>query len=428
MQLMNIKERLREIDRVQQKNNSPRIEPTPLASHQTKVDVFSELFGANGNHAHIQPRQLAADDCLVIEYRTPLANNVGNIALTDLSTLSSELIAIAGKDDYLKAVDLRRTLFIDTETTGLAGGAGTVAFLVGVGYLEDETFIVRQYFMRDFHEESSLLKRLAEQVGAASALISFNGRSFDIPLLNSRYIMNRHRAIFDGMLHFDVLFASRRIWRDLVDSCSLGELEKSILGVHRIEDVPGALVPQIYFDYLHSGKLDGLREVFLHNHQDILSMAALAVRLCRMIQDPLASTTMPERRRIGALLRKVRELERSVEVFENLIEKEAQAQTIDTFAELAWCYKRMQRFDEAGRLWQRAIEKIAFHPLPYIELAKHYEHRVKDYDQALALIDRALRGIELREELRGETDFHRADLEKRRQRVVRKRAGKISDQ
>jgi hypothetical protein len=418
---MNIKERLREIDRVQQKNNSPRIEPIPGVSQHTRAVVFSELFGANGNHAHIQPRQLSDDDCLVIEYHTPLANKIGNIVLTDLPTLSSELIAIAGKDDYLKAVDVRRTLFIDTETTGLAGGAGTVAFLVGVGYLEEDSFIVRQYFMRDFHEESSLLKRLAEQVDAASALISFNGRSFDIPLLNSRYIMNRHRAIFDGMPHFDVLFAARRIWRDLVDSCSLGELEKSILGVHRLEDVPGALVPQIYFDYLHSGKLDGLREVFFHNYQDILSMAALAVRLCRMIENPLTSTTMPERLRIGALLRKVRELERSVEVFENLVEKEAQAQTIDTFAELAWCYKRMQRYDEAHRLWQRALEKLTFHPLPYIELAKHYEHRMRDYDQALALIDRALRGIELREELRGERDFHRADLEKRRQRLQRKK-------
>jgi len=421
---MNIKERLREIDRVQQKNNPPRIETAPHVSPQKQVDLFSELFGAAGVDAHFQPRQLAADDCLVIEYRTPLAANIGNIALIDLSTLSSELIAIAGKDDGLKAVDLRRTLFIDTETTGLAGGAGTVAFLVGVGYLEEDSFIVRQYFMRDFHEEFSLLMRLAEQVNSASALISFNGRSFDIPLLNSRYIMNRARAIFDGMPHFDVLFAARRIWRDLVDSCSLGELEKSILGVHRAEDVPGALVPQIYFDYLHSGKFDGLREVFLHNHQDILSMAALAVRLCRMIQDPLASTTMPERQRVGVLLRKVRELERSVEVFENLVEKEARAQTIDTFAELAWCYKRMQRHDEARSLWHRALEKLSFHPLPYIELAKHYEHRVKDYDQALELIDRALRGIELRDELRGETDFHRADLEKRRQRLQRKKAGK----
>ncbi len=419
--MMNIKDRLREIDRVQQKNHTPRVEPVPLVSQQTRVDVFSELFGVNGFDASVDPQQLSNDDCLVIEYHTPLAANIGNIALTDLSTLSSELIAIAGKDDYLKAVDVRRTLFIDTETTGLAGGAGTVAFLVGVGYLEEDAFIVRQYFMRDFHEESSLLKRLAEQVNAASALISFNGRSFDIPLLNSRYIMNRHRAIFDGMPHFDVLFAARRIWRDLVESCSLGELEKSILGVHRTEDVPGALVPQIYFDFLHSGKLEGLREVFLHNHHDILSMAALAVRLCQMIEDPLTSTTMPERRRIGALLRKVREVKKSAEVFENLVEKEVQAQTIDTFAELAWCYKRMQRFDEACRLWQRAIEKIAFHPLPYIELSKHYEHRKKDYDQALVLIDRALRGIELREELRGETDFHRADLEKRRQRLQRKK-------
>jgi hypothetical protein len=420
MQLMNIKDRLRELDRVQQKNKPPIIDSSTPATRATPDDIFSALFKALDGDGHDRPQQLSGDGCLILEHRTPLTNSIGSHLLNDLSLLSPEFVAIAGKDDHLKAIDLRQTLFIDTETTGLAGGAGTVAFLVGVGYLSGEAFIVRQYFMRDFHEEEALLRLLAKQVDGASGIVSFNGRSFDIPLLNSRYIMHRRRAVFDGIPHFDVLFAARRLWRDTVVSCSLGELEKSILGIRRAEDVPGALVPQIYFDYLQTGALNGLREVFLHNRQDILSMAVLVIRLCHMIQDPLVSTTTPERHRVGTLLRRVRQFERSAEVFENLVEKERQAQTIDTFAELAWCYRRLRRYDEACKLWQRALEKLSFHPLPYLELAKHYEHRLKDFDQALELTERALRAIALREELRGETEIHRLDLEKRRQRLQRK--------
>jgi len=431
---MNIKDRLRELDRLQHKIAPTQPQPSFPASQLNAPDLFTDIFKPRaGDFPHLASaktnagenlQQLAAEGCFLLEHCTALDATIGEFTLHELPNLSPELVAIAGKDERLATLDLRRTLFIDTETTGLAGGAGTVAFLVGVGYLSDEAFVVRQYFMRDFHEEAALLHLLAQQVDAASGLVSFNGRAFDVPLLNSRYIINRRRAAFDGMPHFDLLHAARRVWRETVASCTLGELERSILGIQRHDDVPGALVPQIYFDYLHSGKLDGLREVFLHNRQDILSMAALVIRLCQMIKEPLSSTTLRERHRLGTLFRKVRQLERSAQVFENLVERERSAQNLETFAELALCYKRLQRHDEACRLWMQAIEKLAFHPVPYIELAKHYEHRLKDFDQAIALTERALRAIQLREELKsdGESEIYRLDLEKRWQRLKRKRA------
>lgn len=431
---MSIKDQLRELDHVHR-----TVTPTPpntqsLRSRVATTDIFAELSRSREAYLPEQNtlptridvdgtlQQLAVDGCFLIEWRLPLSEVIGGLALHDLRSLSAELLAIAGKDDRLATLNLQQTLFIDTETTGLAGGAGTVAFLVGVGHLSVDAFIIRQYFMRDFHEEAALLHHLAQQVDAASGVVSFNGRAFDIPLLNSRCILNRRRTIFDGLPHFDVLFAARRVWRDTVMPCSLAELERSVLGIQRDNDVPGTLVPQIYFEYLQTGKTSGLREVFLHNRQDILSMAALLIRLCRLVEDPLGSTSVIERRRLATLFRKVRHLERSVKVFETLFAKEQAAQSIDTFAELALCYKRLQRYDDARRLWQRAIEQLAFHPLPYIELAKHYEHRLKDFSQAIVLTERALRALTLREQLttHHETDIYRRDLERRWRRLHRK--------
>jgi hypothetical protein len=431
---MTIKDRLREIDRahagVATVNHPTSHAVTPPAT----TDLFPSLFrtsvadqdnsrggGAASEAGDIQA--LCSEGCLVIEHQAPLTTSFADFTLDDLRNLSTESIAIVGKDERLSTITLRNTLFIDTETTGLAGGAGTVAFLVGVGYLTETAFVVRQYFMRDFHEETALLNRLAQQVEGASGLVSFNGRAFDVPLLNSRYIIHRRRAIFDGLPHFDVLFAARRVWRDSMNSCALGELERNILGIERREDVPGALVPQIYFDYLHSGKIDGLRGVFLHNRHDIISMAALLIRLCRMVNDPFIDTTSRERRQLATLFRKVRRHDRSAMLFEELIHREQSAQSIETFVELAICYRRLQRYDDICRLWQSAIERLNFHPLPFIELAKHYEHRLNDIESALVLTERALRALRMRAELNSHADTGRylVDLEKRWQRLLRKK-------
>ncbi len=431
---MNIKDRLREIDRLHTRVAVANHPTSHAVTSPVTTDLFSSLFGTSvadqdnspGGSAASEPgdiQALCSEGCLVIEHRTPLTTSFADFTLNDLCNLSTESIVIAGKDERLSTINLRNTLFIDTETTGLAGGAGTVAFLVGVGYLTETAFIVRQYFMRDFHEETALLNRLAHQVDSASGLVSFNGRAFDVPLLNSRYIIHRRRAIFDGLPHFDVLFAARRMWRDSMNSCALGELERNILGIERHEDVPGELVPQIYFDYLHSGKIDGLRGVFLHNRHDIISTAALLVRLCRMVNDPLVDTTSRERRQLATLFRKVRRHDRSAMLFEELLCREQSAQSIETFVELAICYRRLQRHDDICRLWQIAIERLNFHPLPYIELAKHYEHRLNDVGSAIDLTERALRALRMRVELNSHADIGRylVDLEKRWQRLQRKK-------
>ena len=142
--------------------------------------------------------------------------------------------------------------FLDTETTGLAGGTGTYAFLVGVGSIEASGFRLRQFFMRDYGEEASLLSRLDEYLAPFDVLITYNGKAYDQPLLETRFRMVRARHPFERMEHLDLLFGARRLWKLRLESCRLVDLENRILGVERQGDLPGEMIPYIYFDFLRT--------------------------------------------------------------------------------------------------------------------------------------------------------------------------------
>lgn len=185
----------------------------------------------------------------------------------------------------LPSFDLQKTIFIDCETTGLAGGVGTYAFLVGIGYFKDREFIIRQYFMRDFDEEPAVLLAVSQQLENFSSLVSYNGKCYDLPLLENRFVVNR--IDFDSLAwsHLDLLFPSRRLWKRRIQDCSLSNVERQILNVKREIDVPSYLIPQIYFDYLRSGEIDQLIPVFHHNIYDILSLVGLSIYIGQAMQD-----------------------------------------------------------------------------------------------------------------------------------------------
>src|SRR5207245_11750591 len=165
-------------------------------------------------------------------------------------------------------------IFLVTETTGLAGGTGTYAFLVGAGWIEGDVFVVAQHFMRDLDEEPALLAALAPLLERAGGVVTFNGAGFDLPLLETRFVLARRR--WPATLpHLDLLRPSRRVWTGCFDDCRLGTLERDVLGLAREEDVPGALIPSLYFDWLRRRRAAPLARVFAHNRDDVLSLAAL---------------------------------------------------------------------------------------------------------------------------------------------------------
>ena len=320
--------------------------------------------------------------------------------LAALLHIEPDALAAAGRDDALAALDPARAAFIDTETTGLTPDTGTYTFLIGVGTFEvpDGTdrysrgeFVVHQFFMRHPGEERAQLHLLEEALTPCTGIVSFNGRGFDLPMLQNRFILARRPFPWIRLPHFDLLPASRRVWRGRLESCRLGSLEAHILGVQRSEeDVPGYLIPDIYRQYYLSGVVtDMLVRVFYHNLIDITSMPLLAVRLGQLYQaagleERLDSLHPAER---ASLARAYVDLgwiaagERAYHAA--LATAAADAQRAQLYRDLGLLLKRLARREDAVALWEEWIGAVPGQDVtPYVELAKHHEWYTADLTAA----------------------------------------------
>jgi uncharacterized protein YprB with RNaseH-like and TPR domain len=222
----------------------------------------------------------------VAERRFPVDHLHGRERLGTFRTLTERALACLARRPTLEPLDRDAVVFLDTETTGLSGGTGTYAFMVGLGFFRAEEFVVRQYFMRHHAEEPAMLTALGDELRRFSAVVSFNGKAFDLPLLQTRFSQSRLRPRLPTDVHLDILHAARRFWRDRLESCSLGTIEARILGHARERDVPSWMIPELYFQYVRGGNARPMARVFEHNLHDILSLAAVTCRLGRIIGDP----------------------------------------------------------------------------------------------------------------------------------------------
>ena len=290
--------------------------------------------------------------------------------------------------------DLEETIFMDCETTGLAGGAGTYAFLVGLGYLSGTKFRLEQYFMQDFHQERAVLTAVIERMSKFKFLVSFNGKCYDLPLLESRWLMNRMEFDSSIWVHFDLLFPSRRLWKRRIGDCSLGNLEQEILSVKREVDVPSFMIPQIYFDYLRSGEVGPLIPVFQHNLHDILSLVKLSFLIDRVLDDyiPVEIKDPLDLCSLGRIHYNFGNFQLSEAYYRQALNEELSLDMRSTVClSLAFVYKRMELWEKAKEVWSELAEgDYPFHPRVYEELAKYYEHRMKDYPRALSLVENVL--------------------------------------
>ena len=343
----------------------------------------------------VAPGRVVSNDLgefFLIEERFPLSYRHGDWALAALLDHAASDIQPLAHDASLEALDFSRAIFIDTETTGLAGGTGTYAFLVGIGYMHGGEFCLLQFFMRDLSEEPAMMAELARVLTEFSSLVSFNGRSFDWPLLETRFIMTRQRAPMSGAPHLDLLHLARRLWRTRLSSCALGSLEENILGVQRDnEDVPGWMVPQIYFQYLRDGDASPLSQVFYHNAQDILSLVTLSAYLAEVGRDPFQSCLAhgEDFYSLARFLERTGDSDGAVRAYQHAITCPLSAGVRqENVQRLSLLHKRLGRRDEAVRLW---LSQLATGQLyPYVELAKHYEHHIRDYGRATELVQEAI--------------------------------------
>ena len=349
--------------------------------------------------------------------------------------VGGEMLAALGRDPSLARLDPRRAAFIDTETTGLSVGAGTYTFLIGVGVYEEEAFLVHQIFMRNPGEERAQLHLVEETVRNCTGIVSFNGRAFDLPLIQNRFILARMPLPLAGVPHLDLLPAARRVWSARLPSCSLGSLEHHVLGVQRTEeDVPGWLIPQIYRDYYRAGAAtDMLARVFYHNLLDITSMVLLGARAASyfrqsQLDERFAGLHPLECVSLGRCYQALEWAEAGVAAYRAALKGSpiyafSEVERAGTLHELGLLLKRLDRQEEAAALWEEWISTIPGDDLiPYIELAKYHEWHTTDLAAARGWTAWALR-IAGSLSVSAERDDALADLQHRLERLERKLAG-----
>ena len=321
-----------------------------------------------------------------------------------------ELAMVGGLPARLEA-GTRSLLFVDLETTGLAGGAGTYAFLVGCAYFEPHGFRTRQYFLPGYQHERPLLEEVAALVGRSAALVSYNGKSFDVPVLETRFQFNRMTAPFEGLAHVDMLHVARRFWRSAPaspyswadsDSCRLITLERVLFGVRRVGDVPGMDIPSRYFDFMRSGDARPLLPVLEHNRLDLLSLAALTVRaVATLAGAPEGCRTARESLAAGRVLERVGRADAAMRCYEDAVRRARSERGADAawaraeaLRALAVRHRRQGHHDRAAEAWQAIADDRHVSPALRREaleaLAIHFEHRARDLDEARRFAERSL--------------------------------------
>lgn len=300
--------------------------------------------------------------------------------------------AAAGSDWAAKPI------FFDTETTGLSGGAGTLAFLTGCGWFEPEGFRVRQWLLLSQAGEPAMLAALGRVVDDTSLLVSYNGKSFDVPLMNMRWAFHRQQNPFDDVPHFDMLPTARRIWRQRESAfdeggesgCSLSTLERDVLGFHRDGDVPGFEIPSRYFHFLRTGDASALTGVLDHHRHDIVSLAVLMSHALRIAEHgPDMCRDDHELVALGRLYERARQADRAREAFDRASQSADRYVRAQAFSRLGVMHKRDGRHDDAAAAWKGVLEAAGGRrSLFRLEraateaLAIHHEHRAQDFGEA----------------------------------------------
>ncbi|MFC5700034.1 ribonuclease H-like domain-containing protein [Cohnella faecalis] len=379
-----------------------------------------------------------------LEYRFPFRH--GHYGLEQLADCAERLAPLARRQnkknlkigDPEVAVEPQGLLFLDTETTGLGVGAGNVPFMIGMGTYTECSFIVEQTLIRHPGEERAMLAFLAEKLKSRTHIASYNGKTFDWPLIEGRFIMNGWRPTGAGPGHLDFLHPARAIWRSTLPSCKLSVVEGARLGLAREEDVPGSMAPELYIRFLGDNDPRHLYGVFEHNEKDVLSLAALAIHFGHLLGGRLGSeAAWPEETeelyRVALWLESLGREAEAERLFGSLAERrweEGSASFVWRMA-LAVRFKRAGALDRAIELWEEAARLAEKSRIPsweaHVELAKHYEHRIKDFRIALFNAESALEIAHRRYSLMRETEavrliktrlLHRCDrLRKRLERL-----------
>jgi len=334
----------------------------------------------------------------------------GNRQFSELAALNMDAVSLLANDPRLNDFDGRTALFLDTETTGLAGGTGTLAFLIGVGWFDaDGRFVVQQLFARSFAEEQAVLAALQDIAATKRYLVTFNGKAFDVNLLTARYILNRLDNPLTALPHLDLLHPARRLFGHRVINSRLITLEENLLGFYRDDDLPGSEVPLRYFNWLRSRDPHPLLDVFRHNRLDITALAALTVHMANIFNDDGQSPDYVPTDLCAAarlFLDRGRQTE-ACSLFEGLSRSPSQTAALEARQALSLIYKRDNQWEKAVNLWEDLLRENPENLFAAEELAKWHEHRTRNFECAFQLVNNILNTAPLMSEQQKASWLHR---------------------
>jgi uncharacterized protein YprB with RNaseH-like and TPR domain len=334
-------------------------------------------------------------ECLVIDRRYESDRWHGGIRIGDCTLDDFQSLRIL--DPELNGALPSRIVFIDLETTGLSGGAGTLAFLVGCGYFDLGAFQVRQFLLTSHSGERALLAAVAEFFDGADLIVTYNGKTFDVPVMETRWSFHRMEMPSiggpAGVAHFDMLHPARRLWKRGVDDeggCRLSTLERRLFDVQRIGDVPGMDVPSRFFRFVRSGDPRPLEAVLEHNRIDLVSLAAVTARALQLARDGRdACSDYPEALALGRIFERAEYFSRAEACYRHAAEATDPATRAEALFQLAVRLRRDRRFVDAAAVWHELVDLTAPQPMrcgrlgtlrqiAVEALAIHREHRAKD--------------------------------------------------
>jgi hypothetical protein len=360
----------------------------------------------------------------IFENAYVLGANYGQIPISMGLQLPADILGFLSREAAFEGLDLSSALFLDLETTGLAGGTGTVPFLVGLAYYRDERFKVTQFFLNEMAEEGRLIAELAEfirEMGFKS-LVTYNGKAFDLPLVETRFALHRTPCPLRGLPHLDFLFSARSLWKHKYDSCRLFNLAREIVQAERAEDIPGAEIPLRYFQYIRNGDFTLIDPILYHNQEDLLSLLGVVVAGAVLVERNREAAERGEAdamdlfgvaklfERAGDSARSAALLERALSGGRGLTAEVSHVAR----KKLSHHFKRNKDWGKALPFWQEmaAGEDVEC----FRELSMYFEHTAKDFEEAIRV---ATEGLALS---KGKSPVAERDFEKRIARIKGKMA------
>jgi len=314
----------------------------------------------------------------------------GNSPLNNISENEKyPLSAFTLKDDtnYINRLSLR---FFDTETTGL-GGTGTVPFLIGVGSFNDYGFEIRQYIIPDYSDETAMLEDLSGEFSETNSIVSYNGAAFDLPILRDRLILNRVAKKIKHDKHIDLLHSVRRLYKRRLGDCSLTNVEREIFSFYRIDDIPGYLVPSVYFEWLNEENLNNMAAVMEHNRLDILTLAFIMERIASIFQENGKNLdSIDDLHSLSKIHIRRKNHDQSLDINNRISDQNQDNLADDILLFNAQIYKKTGEFEKAVSIWEKLKSSNSRQGMQAnLEMAMYLEHKKKDYTQALKCAQKA---------------------------------------